>query len=79
MYYLKDVVDVEKTNRLVKHYIYDDEGMKEKNIDDIIKRVSYAFKDSQYLRRVSTSRQRWVDDDIKAIADGIIEFLEKLS
>ncbi len=53
--------------------------MKENDIDDILKRVSYAFKDSQYLRRVSTSRQRWIDDDIKVIAGGIIGFLEQLS
>ena len=47
-------------------------------MDGIVKRVSSTFKDEQYLRRVSESRQRWVDDDIHEIAGGIISYLKKL-
>ena len=42
----------------------------------MIRRVSTTFKDEQYLWRVSTSRQRWIDGDIHDIANGIVEFLE---
>ena len=47
-------------------------------MDDIVKRVSSTFKDEQYLRRVSESRQRCVDDDIHEITGGIISYLKKL-
>ena len=47
-------------------------------MDDIVNRDSSTFKDEQYLRRVSESRQRWVDDDIHEIAGGIISYLKKL-
>ena len=58
--------------------IFEDTEMYEDSMDDIVKRISSTFKDEQYLRRVSGSRQRWVDDDIHEIASGIISYLKKL-
>lgn len=58
--------------------IFKDTEMYEDSMDDIVKRVSSTFKDEQYLRRVSGSRQRRVDDDIHEIASGIISYLKKL-
>ena len=43
-------------------------------MNDIIRRVSSTFRDEQYLMRVSTSRQRWLDDDIHDTADGILTY-----
>ena len=44
----------------------------------VIKVVTSTFKDEQYFRRVYVSRQRWLDNDIHEIADGIMSFLEEL-
>ena len=78
MYYLKDVVSEDRLNEIIKLLIFEDTEMYEDSMDDIVKRVSSTFKDEQYLRRVSGSRQRWVDDDIHEIASGIISYLKKL-
>ena len=78
MYYLKDVVSKDRLNEIIRLLIFEDTEMYEDSMDDIVKRVSSTFKDEQYLRRVSGSRQRWVDDDIHEIADGIISYLKKL-
>lgn len=47
-------------------------------MDDIINRLHQTFKDEQYLRRVSASRQRWIDNDIHEIAEGIVTYLQNL-
>lgn len=76
MYYLKDIVDLGKWQKIMDELIFNDAGMRENAMNDVIRRVSTTFKDEQYLRRVSTSRQRWIDGDIHTIANGIVEFLE---
>ena len=75
MYYLRTVVKKSKLLNLIDHYIFSDEGMRENSMQEIVTRVSGDFKDKQYLRRVDTSWQRWMDEDIKEITDGIVEFL----
>lgn len=78
MYYLKELAFKEKMNNLFKILIYDDPGMYENSVDDIIRRIEKTFKDDQYLKRVSESRQRWFDDDIHKIANEIIMYLKNL-
>lgn len=79
MYYLKDIVDEKKIRDAIQLLIFDDEGMRENDYESIVKRVESTFKDKQYLRRVSGSRQRWIDEDIGVIADGIIEWMKSFS
>lgn len=79
MYYLKDIVNTEMVKEITENLIYSDDGMRENSSNDIIRRISNTFKNEQYLRRVSTSRQRWIDDDIHDIADGIVTYLRQLN
>ena len=74
MFYLKDIVDQDKVKEIIQYLILDDSGIREVTINDIIRRVSSIFRDEQYLMRVSTSRQRWLNDDIHDIADGILTY-----
>ena len=78
MYYLKDIVDGKNLRDAIQLLIFDDEGMRENDYESIVKRVENTFKDKQYLCRVSGSRQRWIDEDIEVIADGILEWIKKL-
>lgn len=78
MYYLKDVVDKEKVHAAIKLLIFDDSTMRENDYDSIIKRVENSFKDKQYLRRISGSRQRWIDEDIGIITSGIVTWLKTI-
>ena len=58
--------------------IFNDAGMRENDYESIVKRIENTFKDKQYLRRVSGSRQRWIDEDIEVIADGIVDWIKYL-
>lgn len=77
MYFLKSVAQRDKLYSLIELLIFEDTGMRENTMAHIIRRITSTFRDERYLSRVSTSRQRWVDDDIHEIADSIIEYLEE--
>lgn len=78
MYYLKDELKIDKFLRYIDLLIYKDASMRENTMDDIVKRIENSFKDKSFLKRISTSRQRWIDEDIEIIADGIINFYKEL-
>ena len=75
LYYLKDLVDIERLNNAMRVLVFNDEGMRENNYSDVVNRVKKTFDDKNYLYNVSASWQRWLDDDIMDIASGIIDFL----
>ena len=77
MYYLINEVDREKLKAVLCELIYSDSGMRENTIEDILKRVQSTFSNEQYLERVSSSRQRWIDEDIHVITNGIMGFLSR--
>ena len=78
MFYLRNVTSDEKMNDMIRILIFDDSEMFENTMDDIINRLHQTFKDEQYLRRVSASRQRWIDNDIHEIAEGIVTYLQNI-
>ena len=45
---------------------------------DIVRRVENSFKDKNYLKLISTSRQRWIDEEIEIITKGIVDFPKDL-
>ncbi len=78
MFYLKDVASREKVLEIIKLLIFDDPGMYEKTMKDIDRRLKMTFKDEQYLKRASESHQRWLDNDIHEIVEGIASYLRKI-
>ena len=75
---IKDASDDSKMHEAIQILILDDPEMRENSLKDIIARITYTFNDEQYLKRVSDSRQRWIDEDIHEIADGIIEYISQV-
>lgn len=78
MYYLKDYVDAAKLLQYIKLLIFDDVLMRENTMEDVVRRVEKSFKDKGYLKRISTSRQRWIDEKIEVITKEIVDFLKTL-
>ena len=78
VYYLKDYLNKEKFLQYIKLLIFDDAMMRENTMVDIVRRVENSFKDKHYLKLISTSRQRWFDDEIEVIVKGIVDFLKDL-
>lgn len=76
IYYLAGIVDKAKLNSCFNIFIYDDEGMRENNIEDIIKRVEKTFANRSYISKLKTSKKNWLDTDIDTVLNGIIVFLK---
>lgn len=77
IYYFRDSLNVEKLKQSIKVLIFDDEGMRENTMKDIVRRVEFAFKDKKYLEQIASSRQRWIDEDVEVVTVGIVDFLKK--
>lgn len=75
MYYHCDKVDFSKLIKCFDTYIFDDIGMRENNMHDIVERIKTVFQNTTYKRRVDSSDKRWIDDDIDNIFDGLLKFL----
>lgn len=78
MYYYCDKIDLLQIGHCLTVYIIGDSGMKENNMEDIVKRVKVIFSDSGYMSRVDNSDKRWLDDDIGDIFNSIVTFLETI-
>lgn len=76
MYYLSTNVDYAKLDKCIDSFVFQDEKMREKTMDDIVKRVKLSFSNKNYLRRIESSKARWLDKDVPVIADAIIETLQ---
>ena len=56
----------------------DHSGMRENDINDIVKRVERTFKDKTYLSNLKKSKKNWLDQEISAVLTKILEFLKCL-
>lgn len=79
MYYHSDKVDCLKVKKCFNTYIFNDSGMRENSMVDVVRRVKYVFSNTSYKDRVDKSDKRWIDTDIAEIFKGIIHFLERNS
>lgn len=55
--------------------IFDDSGMRENNMNDVMQRIEKVFGDKAYKLKVDRSDMRWLDDDIDEVFDGILSYL----
>jgi len=78
MYYLMTHINLDQLQICLESYIYYDDGMRENNINDIIKRVKMTFDTKIYQKRIRTSDKKWIDESIEDIFKAIINFLESL-
>lgn len=78
LFYLKDLIDTERLNNAMNILVFKDPGMREKNYSDVLNRITKTFEDQEYLNAVSRSWQRWLDDDIQNIVNGILTFLTEV-
>ena len=58
--------------------IFEDSGMRENDMRDIVRRVEKVFSDTGYKGRVDSSDKRWLDNSIDEVFDGILTYLSYL-
>ncbi|MCF0124630.1 MAG: nucleotidyl transferase AbiEii/AbiGii toxin family protein [Clostridia bacterium] len=78
MYFLCQKLDKEKLLVCFDSYIYQDEEMRENDIQGILKRVNRTFSEHFYRRNLSETDKKWVDDSVDTVLETIVVFLEGL-
>lgn len=58
--------------------LFSDDGMREKDVADVVRRVEKVFRNKEYQEKVDGSDKRWLDDEIEDIFDTIIRYLKSL-
>ena len=76
IYYLTDKVDRSKLNLCFRTFIYDDVGMRENDIDAIVRRVKNTFDNRLYINNLGTSKKNWMDENLNKVLSGIVDFLK---
>lgn len=77
--YLLRFVDKDKLLKCFEVYIYDDDGMRENTVEDVMARVERTFSDKRYIKNLETSEKNWLDISAKSALKNIVEFLKELS
>ena len=78
MHYLLPIIDKEVLLNDIDILIFNDDTMRENNIEEIIKRIKSTFDDKRYLRRLSSSNKNWTDASNDLVLKEIIQFLSDL-
>ena len=79
LYYLSDKVNTAKLRECVDTYILSDTELPQyNNVDDILKVLNVIASNKKYKKRVISSKQLWIDDDIDEMFSVIIHTLEKI-
>lgn len=78
MYYLKDHIEKIKLLNSLEIYIFNDDGMRENNITDILMRLQRIFSDKRYRQTLDRSDKRWIDENIDTILNGLLDIIRKI-
>lgn len=78
LYFLTSLVNTEELLVCFDVLIFKDPKMREKTIQDIVRRVQNTFNNSTYLENLSISKKNWVGSDNEVVLDGILQFLLSL-
>ncbi len=78
MYYQCGKMDKQKLIACLHTFIFDDSGMRENDMSDILNRLKFVFRDNIYKNRVDKSDKRWLDIGIDEVFDRILEYLNYL-
>ena len=78
IYYLTAFLNRTNLALCFKTFIFDDNGMHENNMEEIIRRVQSTFNNRTYLNRLQTSKKNWLDADLNTVLTGIVDYLKTL-
>ena len=78
MRYLSELVDKQKLMECFLIFIFDDDGMRENDLNDIVNREEKTFSSSQYFRKLEMSRKNWLNMPVPTVIEDLIRFLREI-
>lgn len=78
MYYLSGRVKPDAVRKLLRAYIFDDAGMRENAISDIVARLGRVFGNKTFMRALSRPANAWLDVPADKATATIVAFISSL-
>jgi predicted nucleotidyltransferase component of viral defense system len=78
MYYLSTRVNHDAVRKLLQGYIFDDAGMRENAISDIVARLGRVFGNKTFMRALSKPANAWLDVPAGKATATIVAFISSL-
>ena len=78
MCYLSEFIDIQRLQKCLREFIFDDPGMRENNMEDVKKRVERTFKSERYVKSLSASRHNWLAKDPQSILSALNLFFQTI-
>ena len=78
MFYLLEHVRKAVILRFLGVYVFDDETMREKDIADIVNRITRVFSNKKFISNLSKPVNAWLDVSPKMATEAITSFLSSL-
>ena len=79
MVYLASVVDVNVMKRLMDAYIYSDKRMFERNVADVVRRLTRVFMDRGFMAMLANPRMNWLKLSPQEATEKLAAFMRKLA
>lgn len=79
-YYLinNETLDKEQLLKCFNILIFQDEGMKENNMDDIIRRLNRILHNRNYLRNLNTAKNNWLELPTDDVIENVLDFFKTI-
>lgn len=78
IFYLLGLSDRKKLMHCFTTLIFEDPGMRENTMEDIIRRVESTFSNKRYLDRLKGSEKNWLSLEVSEVLTGILGALRSL-
>ncbi len=78
MFYLADKVDTERLLQCLNTFVISDSGMKENDMDAVVRRITRTFSSERYIARLTNSKKNWIGKEIPTVTTRLIELLKSM-
>lgn len=78
MAFLTKNISYDKLNTCLHTYIYDDPGMKENSIADILRRLTRVLSDKSFLASLDNPDVNWLDGDVKETVTTLLQYFHNI-
>ena len=79
-YYLinNEILEKDQLLKCFNILIFQDESMKENNMDDVIKRLNRILYNKNYLRNLNTAKNNWLELPIDDVIENVLDFFKTM-
>ncbi len=78
IFFLSDLAQINKVQRLLNMYVYSDETLNVKTRTEIISRIGSIKENKRYRQRLNKSKKNWIEIDDDSVFEKVLAFLNDI-